>query len=152
MPRGKKQCPECSLEFGARKSVCDCGYIFSKQVKKTIKSKPEKKINKREILFRLVEKPKENKRFFFMREMKFLNDLSSRYSLEFLGVVTFSKKFKSLAYLVSPKLKGTMDIKWRAFNYRVDKNKYQEYNIGEKTGQDIAVKKQTKTTKDFLNE
>ena len=87
-----------------------------------------------------------------MREMKFLNDLSSRYSLEFLGVVTFSKKFKSLAYLVSPKLKDTMDIKWRAFNYKVDNSKYKEYNIGEKTGEDKNINKTIKTTKDFLNE
>lgn len=87
-----------------------------------------------------------------MREMKFLNDLSDRYSLEFLSVVTFSKKFNSLAYLKSPKLKDTMDIKWRAFNYKVDKTKYEEYNIGEKVGQDKELQKQTKTTRDFLNE
>ena len=84
--------------------------------------------------------------------MKFLNDLSSRYSLEFLCVVTFSKKFNSLAYLISPKLKDTMDIKWRAFNYKVDNSKYEEYNIGEKTGKDKDINKKTKTTKDFLNE
>jgi len=152
MPRGKKRCPECSLEFGARKTVCDCGYVFSVKVNKKPKAKPEKKINKRELLFRLVEKPKDNKRFFFMREMKFLNDLSNRYSLEFLEVVSFNKKFNSLSYLISPKLKETMDIKWRAFNYKLDNSKYKEYNIGEKTGEDKYIKKQIKTTKDFLNE
>lgn len=89
---------------------------------------------------------------FYAREMKLLNDLCNRYSLEFMDVVKFSKKFYSLSYLVSPKLRETMDKKWRAFNYKLDKSKYEEYNIGEKTGEDINIKKEIKTTRDFLNE
>lgn len=89
---------------------------------------------------------------FYAREMKLLNDLCNRYSLEFMNVVTFWKKLNSLSYLLSPKLRETMDKKWRAFNYKLDKNKYQEYNIGEKVGEDLNLKKNIKTTKDFLNE
>ena len=155
MPRGKKRCPECNNFTGARRISCDCGFNFgklskSKKEKSRIPQKP--KINKRQVLKRLVEDPKTNKRFFYAREMKFLNDLCNKYSLEFMHVVSFSRKFTSLAYLISPKLKDTMDRKWRAFNYKVDKSKYEEYNIGEKIGQDIKIPKQIKTTKDFLNE
>ena len=89
---------------------------------------------------------------FYAREMKLLNDLCNRYSLEFMDVVTFWKKLDSLSYLLSPKLKDTMDQKWRAFNYKLDKSKYEQYTIGQKTGKDKNIKKQTKTTKDFLNE
>lgn len=151
MPRGKKQCPSCGCLLGVRKSNCDCGFAFQTSTKLT-KKKPKPKINKRSILLRLVEEPKTAKRFFYAREMKMLNDLSDRYSEEFMSIVNFGKKFDSLAYLVSPKLKDSLDQKFRAFNYVVDKSKYPTYTIGEKVGQDKQIKKQPKTTKDFLNE
>ena len=81
-----------------------------------------------------------------------LNDLCDRYSQDFMSIVTFDKKFDSLAYLVSEKLKETLDKKFRAFNFKVDFSKYPKYNIGRKTGNDIEIKKRKKTAKDFLNE
>lgn len=115
-------------------------------------SKNGKKLNKRETLLRLVNPPEKGKRPFFAREMKMLNDLCDRYSHEFMNIVTFSDKFDSLAYLVSPKLKGVLDEKFRAFNYVVDKDKYPTYTIGEKCGEDKQITKKKKTIKDFLNE
>ena len=108
--------------------------------------------NKREIIFRLLEVPDKGRRPFFAREMKMLNDLCERYSLEFMNIVNFGKKFDSLAYLVSDKLKSTLDEKFRAFNLRVDLSKYEVYNIGEKCGEDAIVPPRHKTIKDFLNE
>ena len=81
-----------------------------------------------------------------------LNDLCDSYSQDFMSIVTFDKKFDSLAYLVSEKLKETLDKKFRAFNFKVDFSKYPKYNIGRKTGKDIEIKKRKKTAKDFLNE
>ena len=155
MPRGKKRCPSCNIFVGARKISCDCGFNFGQPTQKKkqrskIPAKP--KINKRKIIQRLLEEPTTSKRMFYAREMKLLNDLCNRYSLEFMDVVKFSKKFYSLSYLVSPKLRETMDKKWRAFNYKLDKNKYEEYNIGEKIGEDLNIRKEIKTTRDFLNE
>ena len=109
-------------------------------------------LNKREIIFRLLEVPDKARRPFFAREMKMLNDLCDRYSQDFMSIVTFDKKFDSLAYLVSEKLKETLDKKFRAFNFKVDFSKYPKYNIGRKTGKDIEIKKRKKTAKDFLNE
>ena len=108
--------------------------------------------NKREIIFRLLEVPDKGRRPFFAREMKMLNDLCERYSLEFMNIVSFGKKFDSRAYLVSDKLKSTLDEKFRAFNFRVDLSKYQVYHIGEKFGEDAVVPPKNKTIKDFLNE
>ncbi len=108
--------------------------------------------NKREILFRLLEVPDKGRRPFFAREMKMLNDLCERYSQEFMAIVSFDKKFDSLAYLVSNKLKETLDTKFRAFNFKVDLSKYKHYNIGDKSGRDWNVRRKTKTIKDFLNE
>jgi len=81
-----------------------------------------------------------------------LNDLCDRYSQDFMSIVTFDKKFDSLAYLVSQKLKDTLDQKFRAFNFRVDFSKYPQYNIGKKSGKDVKIKTIKKTVKDFLNE
>ena len=108
--------------------------------------------NKREIIFRLLEVPDKGRRPFFAREMKMLNDLCERYSLEFMAIVDFGKKFDSLAYLVSEKLRDTLDQKFRAFNFRVDLSKYEVYHIGEKAGEDKSFPVKRKTVKDFLDE
>ena len=84
--------------------------------------------------------------------MKHLNVLCERYSLEFMNVVNFYKKFDSLTYLVSPKLKKALDKKFRAFNYVVDKSRYPEYILGDKSGEDFNPVKKKRTLKDFLDE
>ena len=146
MPRGQKQCPSCETFVATRVSSCECGHSFTK------KRVEKPKINKKDILKRLVIEPPKGKRVFFMREMKLLNDLVDRYSLEFMNVVNFYRRFDSLAYLVSPKLKETLDRKFRAFNYVVDKSRYPDYNLTDKSGEDRAVQKKRKTLKDFLDE
>jgi hypothetical protein len=109
------------------------------------------KINKKHILARLTLVPAKDKRLFYMREMKMLNDLCDRYSLEFMNVVSFDRQFDSLAYLVSDKLKDTLDQKFRAFNFKVDLSKYPDYHLGEKVGPDARVPTKQKTIKNFLN-
>ena len=116
------------------------------------KKKAKKKINKKEILSRLTLVPTKDKRLFYMREMKILNDLCARYSEEFMNIVSFDKKFDSLAYISCDKLKMTMDLKFRAFNFKVDESKYVLYSIGDKEGKDVIIEKSPKTTKQFLNE
>lgn len=108
--------------------------------------------NKRDILFRLLDVPAKGRRPFFAREMKMLNDLCERYSQDFMSIVDFGRKFDSLAYLVSDKLKQRLDEKFRAFNFRVDLSKYEVYDIGEKVGDDRFVRPKAKTVKDFLDE
>ena len=100
---------------------------------------------------KLIEVPDKQKRFFWAREMKLLKDLEARYSLEFLEVATFPKKYDSLAYLVSKELKDTMDRKWRNFNFKVDLSKYESHSLGEKCGKDyIPSDNKPKNTKELL--
>jgi hypothetical protein len=106
--------------------------------------------NKRDIIFRLIEVPDKGRRPFFAREMKLLNDLCGRYSLEFMDIVNFGKKFDSLAYLVSPKLKDALDEKFRAFNFKVDLSKYKTYDIGEKIGEDVIMLPSPENNKRFF--
>jgi hypothetical protein len=146
MAVGEKQCPDCGAVVGSRAKKCKCGYFFK------AKKKPKVKISKIDILERLVIDPESGKRVFYKAQMKHLNLLCERYSLEFMNVVNFYKKFDSLTYLVSPKLKKALDKKFRAFNYVVDKSRYPEYIFGEKSGEDFTPVKKKKTLKDFLDE
>lgn len=109
------------------------------------------KINKKHILARLTLIPAKDKRLFYTREMKLLNDLCERYSLEFMDIFSFDKKVDSLAYFVSDKLQETLDRKFRAFNFKVDLSKYTNYDIGEKVGEDAKVDKKIKSLKKFLD-
>tara|TARA_R110002153_G_scaffold84921_3_gene212496 strand:+ start:509 stop:865 length:357 start_codon:yes stop_codon:yes gene_type:complete len=103
------------------------------------------------LIGKLIEVPKTQKRFFWAREMKLLKDLEVRYSLDFLEIVTFPKKYDSLAYLVSKELKATMDRKWRNFNFKVDLSKYDTIILGEKTGKDyVSSDNKPRNTKDLL--
>jgi len=103
------------------------------------------------IIERLVEVPKLQKRFFWAAQMKMLKNLEERYSLDFLEIVTFPKKYDSLAYLVSEALKETMDKKWRNFNFKVDFSKYTIYDISDKCGKDYeSIYNKPKNTKDLL--
>ena len=146
MPRGKKECPCCSEFVAARASSCKCGHIFK------YKKKKSSIVPKKEILYRLVDVPAKGKNNFYAREFKLLNILIDRYSVEFMNVVTFNKKFDSLSYLVSEKLKETLDKKFRSFNYKSDPSRYDVYTLGEKTGEDAVVTKNKKTIKQFLND
>ena len=108
-------------------------------------------IRRQTLIGKLIDVPATQKRFFWAREMKLLKDLEARYSLEFLEIVTFPKKYDSLAYLVSSALKDTMDKKWRNFNFKVDLSKYDSFILGEKTGKDyIPTDNKPKNTKDLF--
>lgn len=100
---------------------------------------------------RLVDIPKTQKRFFWAREMKLFKDLESRYSLDFLEIIHFPKKYDSLAYIVSKELKLTMDRKWNNFNFKINEDKYDKFSLGEKTGEDFRQKSsKPKNTKDLF--
>jgi hypothetical protein len=98
--------------------------------------KPTPRQRKLKIIHRLIEVPKKDKKFFWAKEMKILNDLEDRYSLDFLEVVSFRQKYDSLAYIASEPLKKTMDRKWSNFNFKVDSSKYESFDLSEKCGED----------------
>jgi len=103
------------------------------------------------IIERLVEVPKTQKRFFWAKEMKLLKSLEERYSLDFLEIISFPKRYDSLAYIISKELKSTIDKKWNNFNFKVDFSKYEQYNIGEKSGKDfVSIDNKPRNIKDLF--
>ena len=109
-------------------------------------------LNKIQIIERLIEVPEKSPPAFFKKQMKMLNTLCKRYSMQFMSVVSFNKKFDSLEVLISPALKSTLDKKFKAFNFKVDFSKYPKYNLGRKSGKDANIIKRKKSIKDFLDE
>ena len=110
------------------------------------------KINKRELLKKFVSFPKKDLRLFFAREMKLLNDLIEKYSIEFVQALSLDKKYESVAIILCESFKPEIDKRFTSFNYKTDYSLYNDVAISEnKSGEDSAVKFKPKTIRDFLN-
>lgn len=110
------------------------------------------KINKKLLLRKFVNIPEKGSRLFYMKEMTLLNTLIERYSEEFVLALKLIKKYDSMAIVICDSYKNQIDKKFRDFNYRIDKTKYEEIILSEnKSGEDINVIIKPKTIKDFLN-
>lgn len=110
------------------------------------------KINKKQLLAKFVNIPPAQKREFFMREFKLLNDLEEKYSLDFLLALSLPKKYDSMAIILCDSFKKHLDKKFRDFNYKIDMSKYEKIILNsEKSGEDLTVNIKLKTIKDFLN-
>jgi hypothetical protein len=97
-----------------------------------------------------VEIPLKNKRPFWAKEMKMLNDLVAEYdNPTFWSKVTFPTIFPSLAYLKTEYGRQELKRKYNEFIFDIPPSK--EYYLGDKIGEDRNYSKQTKTVKDFLN-
>jgi len=109
-----------------------------------------KKINKRDLIKKLVVEPKNQKRIFWAREMKLLNDLMSTFQdLDFWEKVRI-RKVPSLAVLKSPKGLLIIKKKYREFSYKIPEKI--TIKLGEKEGEDRAILKKTKTIRQFIDE
>lgn len=110
------------------------------------------KLNKRQLLKKIISFPRGASKDFFSKEMKLLNRLLEKYSEDFLSKLTFDKKFDSLAILFSEYFSNQLDIKFKNFNYKVDESRYLKINLSEdKSGDAPETTKKTKTIKQFLN-
>ena len=98
---------------------------------------------KKEIIERLVVIPAKQKRFFWAREMKFLNDFIDEYP-DF----SLKEKVESLLLLKGDWGKEMLRKKYLEYKYIIPTNK--SYNIGKKSGNDFKPKESPKTVKDFL--
>ncbi len=110
------------------------------------------KINKRELLKKFVSFPKKDIRFFFAREMKLLNDLIEKYSIEFVQALSLDKKYESVAIILCESFKPEIEKRFRSFNYKIDDTLYDKVVLSEnKMGEDLVVKIKPKTIRGFLN-
>jgi glutathione peroxidase-family protein len=110
------------------------------------------KLKKKEILDKFILIPKSQKRDFYCREFKLLNLLIERYSEDFIKVLTFPKKYDSMAIILSDGFKKTLDLKFKAFSYKTNDSNYESIPLFEnKSGEDSTVKPRLKTIREFLN-
>ncbi len=108
-----------------------------------------KQTHKKDLIKKFVEEPKNQKRIFWAREMKILNDLLEMFpNLDFWGKVSLPKS-NSLALLRSPAGLKRVRKKYREFNYKIPKKK--NIKIGKKFGEDKLISKKTKTIRGFID-
>lgn len=112
----------------------------------------KEKVNKKQLLKKFLDFPKNSRREFFSKEMKLLNDLISRYSIEFISLLSLSKKYDSIAVILSDSFKPEIDKKFREFNYKINTSLYEQINLNNiKSGEDLFTDRKPKTIRGFLN-
>lgn len=123
--------------------MCDC-LVVTKNAKKEKK----KKLNKKEILFKLVYRPFNPTKDFMTKEYTLLKRLFDKYPNEEFWLKSSFQQVKSLAMHIANDYKD-IDQKYRDFHYK-PQFKNIEINIGEKVGDDYNTAVKPKTIKDFL--
>jgi hypothetical protein len=111
------------------------------------------KLNKRDIVGQLIDIPEKGRRPFWAREMTFLKKLEEKYSLDFLKVLSFPRKFDSLAILLTGPLAVEVESRWKQFHFRPSMTVPKKIEKdADKFGDDVTIASEPKTIKDFLNE
>jgi hypothetical protein len=120
------------------------------------KSSVKKSNYQHELIRKFINPENFKDKYFWPREMKMAKKLISTYDLEFLlwVIPPYNRKIPSLAYFMADY--GKQYLSEQFFNYK--KNTcdlspvIQNITLSQdKIGEDIVVKKQPKTIKDFLN-
>lgn len=108
------------------------------------------KLNKKQILQRIIIIPDKGRREFWRREYKILNDLLEQYpNLDFWQKVKFNQEWDSLRILKSDYGKKILEKKYKEFNFILTEHK--KIDLGEKIGQDKNINKKPKTIREFLS-
>tara|TARA_B100000424_G_C22819396_1_gene438398 strand:+ start:373 stop:708 length:336 start_codon:yes stop_codon:yes gene_type:complete len=106
--------------------------------------------NKKDILANLVNIPKTQKRAFWSREFKLLNDLIEIFPNEkFWNLISMSEKKDSLLFYKSDHGIKILKKLYNEFNY-IPKTT-PKIDLGEKFGEDKVIKYNNKTIKNFLS-
>jgi len=109
-----------------------------------------KKLNKKNLIKKLVIEPDKQKRIFWAREMKLLNDLLKIFpNTEFWERMSI-ERVSSLAMLRSGFGLERIQKKYREFNYKIPPKI--EIPLGKKTGEDKIFSKKPKTIRQFIDE
>lgn len=109
-----------------------------------------KKINKRDLIKKFVTEPKTQKRIFWAREMKLLNDLMDIFNNnEFWSKVRINK-VPSLAVLKADAGIKILKKKYREFMYEIPPRT--EIKLGKKEGKDKKIFKTPQTIRQFIDE
>ena len=105
---------------------------------------------KKKVIEKLVDVPKAQKRHFWGREIKSLNELQKLYPEdEFWRGISFTQKFDTLIILRSGYYSGELRKKYNRFKYAIPPSG--GIPLGEKSGQDYAPSTQNQTLRQFLS-
>lgn len=108
------------------------------------------KLNKKEILKRILVIPASQRAPFWKREYKLLNDLLEVYpNIDFWEKVNFHQEWDSLRILKSEYGKKILEKKYREFHYVIPK--VETHPLGKKSGEDIKTKQKIRTVREFLS-
>ncbi len=111
-----------------------------------------KQTEKKKIIESLLITPQKNKRLFWAREIKLLNDLYKMFpDVNFWRSINFEKKYDSLTFLRGEY--GLKQLKKRFMEYNYIPRKVEQYDINEKKfGEPYKNKPNKKTLKSFLTD
>lgn len=108
------------------------------------------KLNKKEIVLRLITPPKSIKGPFWSREYKILNDLMALFPDEnFWSKVNFDRGWDSLLIFKSEYGLSLLKKKYKQFHYKPPE--YKKIELTKKSGCDKIIDKKPKTIRDFLS-
>jgi len=109
------------------------------------------KLNKKQIVLRLITPPKSIKGAFWTREYGILKRLMQKYpNEEFWQKIHFENDWDSLVILQSDYGKSLLDKKYKEFNYKIPE--YDKIELTNKSGCDKVITRKPKTIRGFLNE
>ena len=109
------------------------------------------KLNKKQIVLRLITPPKSIKGPFWTREYGILKRLMEKYPNEdFWQKIHFENDWDSLVILQSDYGKFLLDEKYKEFHYKIPE--YKKIELTDKSGCDILINSKPKTIRRFLDE
>lgn len=109
------------------------------------------KLNKKQIVLRLITPPKSIKGPFWTREYGILKRLMEKYPNEdFWQKIHFENDWDSLVILQSDYGKFLLDKKYKEFHYKIPE--YKKIELTDKSGCDIIINSKPKTIRRFLDE
>jgi len=109
------------------------------------------KLNKKQIVLRLITPPKSIKGPFWTREYGILKRLMEKYPNEdFWQKIHFENDWDSLVILQSDYGKFLLDKKYKEFHYKIPE--YKKIELTDKSGCDIVINSKPKTIRRFLDE
>ena len=105
---------------------------------------------KKKVIEKLVDVPKAQKRHFWGREIKSLNELQKLYPEdEFWWGISFSQKFDTLIILRSGYYSKELKKKYNRFKYDIPPRS--DIKLGAKSGDDYPHPPQSSTLRQFLS-
>ena len=129
-------------------------FMQNKNNSKLKKEKKPKKVkqDKKALVCKLVDLPKNARTEFLIQEYVALNLLLKTYSFDFLNQIELEYKLQSLRILFSDYYKDLLQRKLVAWHYKSDYSGFNPQEIKTEPVDDFIMIKRNKTLKQFLNE